>query len=1087
MLYLRASDSSLLAVTSGKLDIINTTSVDRTCGRAARGTRERKEAKDTETIDGIFLLPPARSCFISHEILGLQSSLVLLERGGGDTGGEHVLASDVAAAVTVDANLLRLAESAREVEHLKSALISAVEERQAARKTEQAQRELVSESERMIQSLTLSISHMECARAPLDKNILHLREIVDMQKVMLLQAKDRLDERTEEAEQLRAALHTMRLNVQARTSIAKEDEEEEEEDSCDRFNTSGVVFSVRSSPGGSPRKQSGSLVFKALTPDSTLMPGASKYTVTGSHLEIITPEIQDVIRRASATKGGSPVSVTSSQDQDNDSYMMSRSNLVAALMQICGDLDEVGRLLLAVTLADTSDKAAQELMHEQSHVMDIIRENQQVQCLLAAEEENLEESQKLNPIVKVGETRKAEETVFSCEYDCGFTGSFEKVSEHESTCKFNPSQAQQNKLQEKVDNLTAEIPPPPSELVGVGLCVLIQGSKFAGTEDAELTCCQGSGEEKRQRHAVVEAVLEGSPAEVDGRILAGDILISIDCSGTGHGHVSTCGKEIEELMSLVLGTRGTLVDLKLLRVLRPASSQEEGEESEEGGEVQGGGRVAVFEDHAITSQSGDSGGHQIEFTVRLKRGDVDHMDLEVKRLRTANDVLVEALHAMQAELQRSSTASEMLEEELTSAAVVSSDLAAKLHATSDALQAQIVALRDKDELLQSQKNSLQAFKLFRGSEPQSPRAQQLREREDRFAAAEHLLRENELQHKLRSIVRQEDALLQKEPLFKQLMQELASLLYDMQDVLSASEIELQHVNLTAAGDGCRKANAALMQEELLLEMTMKETKVELLQVEVQRLNERCNSALLLQQELMDERDMLRGIQASIPEAICDEGTAWLSEKNNMQRQRDQDLKEKNILLSEREDLFSFLDICLTESETLQAETQHILDKVREKDKDPPRSNANLALLRSFATQTDLETGVSDDMLVSRLRTAQEAHKKSLEELKSLQNDLATARKERVVAEELEVKLRVTISELNVARVQLPDCKDKLRNTDLELAKHSKNMEERETDARASEPERIYDFEVQWFSGINFSLCRLCSPLCFCCSLSFDSC
>ena len=41
---------------------------------------------------------------------------------------------------------------------------------------------------------------------------------------------------------------------------------------------------------------------------------------------------------------------------------------------------------------------------------------------------------------QMGETRKTDETAFSCKYDCGFTGGFEQISAHESSCKFNPSQ-----------------------------------------------------------------------------------------------------------------------------------------------------------------------------------------------------------------------------------------------------------------------------------------------------------------------------------------------------------------------------------------------------------------------------------------------------------------------------------------------------------------------------------------------------------------------------------------------------------------------------------------------------------------------
>ena len=43
--------------------------------------------------------------------------------------------------------------------------------------------------------------------------------------------------------------------------------------------------------------------------------------------------------------------------------------------------------------------------------------------------------------MQVGETRRTEGNVFSCEHDCGFTGGFEQVLAHESTCKFNPCKA----------------------------------------------------------------------------------------------------------------------------------------------------------------------------------------------------------------------------------------------------------------------------------------------------------------------------------------------------------------------------------------------------------------------------------------------------------------------------------------------------------------------------------------------------------------------------------------------------------------------------------------------------------------------
>ena len=43
--------------------------------------------------------------------------------------------------------------------------------------------------------------------------------------------------------------------------------------------------------------------------------------------------------------------------------------------------------------------------------------------------------------MQVAETRRNEENVFTCEYDCGFTGGFEQVLAHESSCKFNPCKA----------------------------------------------------------------------------------------------------------------------------------------------------------------------------------------------------------------------------------------------------------------------------------------------------------------------------------------------------------------------------------------------------------------------------------------------------------------------------------------------------------------------------------------------------------------------------------------------------------------------------------------------------------------------
>ncbi len=57
----------------------------------------------------------------------------------------------------------------------------------------------------------------------------------------------------------------------------------------------------------------------------------------------------------------------------------------------------------------------------------------------SVEEENMQENQKSNAIMQVEETSATDVTVFSCEYYCGFTGGFEQVSAHESSCKFNTS------------------------------------------------------------------------------------------------------------------------------------------------------------------------------------------------------------------------------------------------------------------------------------------------------------------------------------------------------------------------------------------------------------------------------------------------------------------------------------------------------------------------------------------------------------------------------------------------------------------------------------------------------------------------
>jgi hypothetical protein len=59
--------------------------------------------------------------------------------------------------------------------------------------------------------------------------------------------------------------------------------------------------------------------------------------------------------------------------------------------------------------------------------------------------------------------------LFSCEYDCGFTGGFEQVSAHECSCKLNPSTAKQSiysKFLQRTSNgqeKKRDVPRPPSQ------------------------------------------------------------------------------------------------------------------------------------------------------------------------------------------------------------------------------------------------------------------------------------------------------------------------------------------------------------------------------------------------------------------------------------------------------------------------------------------------------------------------------------------------------------------------------------------------------------------------------------------------
>jgi len=162
---------------------------------------------------------------------------------------------------------------------------------------------------------------------------------------------------------------------------------------------------------------------------------------------------------------------------------------------------------------------------------------------------------------------------------------------------------------------------------------------------------------------VVEAILVGSPADLDGRIMPGDVLLSVDGSGSGHYHVSTIGMSLHEISALVLGRRGSSVEF---RVLRDAGAESE----------------------------------TVTFTVRLRRGEADHVDLEMKRMRDANEALTQALLAVSTEL-------EAREQRLAESVSVNADLAARLSLLADELQAHRLALGEKDSLVQSHSQSLQ--------------------------------------------------------------------------------------------------------------------------------------------------------------------------------------------------------------------------------------------------------------------------------------------------------------------------------------------------------------------------------------------
>jgi len=174
---------------------------------------------------------------------------------------------------------------------------------------------------------------------------------------------------------------------------------------------------------------------------------------------------------------------------------------------------------------------------------------------------------------------------------------------------------------------------------------------------------------------MVEAILVGSPAAADGRIMPGDLIISVDGSGSGHYHVSTESMSLDEISSLVLGRRDSSVEFCLMR---PSTS----------GAAEGGGAQAV-ESQGLT------------FTVRLRRGEADPIDLELNRLREANEALTQALLAVSEEL-------EAREKRLAESVSVNAHLAARLSMLSDELQAHRLALGEKDSLVQCHSQSLQA-------------------------------------------------------------------------------------------------------------------------------------------------------------------------------------------------------------------------------------------------------------------------------------------------------------------------------------------------------------------------------------------
>ena len=193
--------------------------------------------------------------------------------------------------------------------------------------------------------------------------------------------------------------------------------------------------------------------------------------------------------------------------------------------------------------------------------------------------------------------------------------------------------------------------------------------------------CEGcSGEENR--YPMVEHISEGSAAHVDGRIMSGDYIMSIDSSGSGHNHVSTQGMTLEDVAALVLGPRSTSVEFH----------------------VQRAGTKKDREGHESMSRDGPRERPVAEI-VKLRRGKPDDKDIEIVKQRYANEELTEANHALVEALQSMSAELEMRREQLESER---RELNTRLAETEKLVSEQTRALEENRQLLALQKNSLVA-------------------------------------------------------------------------------------------------------------------------------------------------------------------------------------------------------------------------------------------------------------------------------------------------------------------------------------------------------------------------------------------